>query len=296
MSAVREERKEIFADTQRLYLSNARLVESIENSQRQQSVIPAEEAVFPEELQRYDTPAKVVVSKKRSLEAAMEYKGSRVCVLNFASATNPGGGVENGSSAQEEAICRCSTLFPCIAAEEIREQFHQKHRTLLKKEALDACYNNDCIYTPDVTVFKTDTELPELMSEEKWFQIDVISCAAPNLRKKPSNAMNPDSGNKAVSLDAEQLLDLHMKRIGRVLEIAGKKKEEVLILGAFGCGAFQNPPEIVAEAMARVLEEYVYHFKTIEFAVYCSPQDTRNYDVFKKRLESFAVMQHSEKD
>ena len=37
----------------------------------------------------YDSAAKVVVTRNRSFEAAMQYIGQRVCVLNFASATNP---------------------------------------------------------------------------------------------------------------------------------------------------------------------------------------------------------------
>lgn len=60
---------------------------------------------------------------------------------------------------------------------------------------------------------------------------------------------------------------------------------EVVILGAFGCGAFSNPPEIVVEAMARVIPDYRYDFQTIEFVVYCSPGNTENYDVFKNRLK-----------
>ena len=59
----------------------------------------------------YDIPAKVIVSKKRSLEAASAYKDLNVCVHNFASASNPGGGVTRGANAQEECLCRCSSLF-----------------------------------------------------------------------------------------------------------------------------------------------------------------------------------------
>lgn len=62
-----------------------------------------------------------IVSGKRTLEASESYakQNERVCVLNFASATNPGGGVVRGSSGQEEAICRCSTLYHCPNTKEM---------------------------------------------------------------------------------------------------------------------------------------------------------------------------------
>lgn len=293
MKDLREQRKESFADTQQGYRSHARLVKSIQHSKQQQRVIAEEELLSLKESDRYDTAAKIVVSKKRSLEAALGYPDRKVCVLNFASATNAGGGVEKGLNAQEEAICRCSTLFPCIADAKIKEQFHHKHRTALRNGELNALYNDDCIYTPEVTVFKTDTDLPVWMSEENWYQVDVISCAAPNLRSKPSNAMNPDSG-KQVWIEPEALWRLHQKRIRRVLEIARFYQAEIVILGAFGCGVFQNPPELVADAMAEVVGEYEKDFEGIEFAVYCNSQDRKNYEVFRQRLERYPVKQTME--
>lgn len=283
----REERKAIFNNTRKLYESNEKLIESVKNSKERQSVIEESDNISVAVHGLYDYPAKVVVSKKRSLEASMGYSDQKTCVLNFASASNPGGGVENGSNAQEEAICRCSTLFSCISDDKIVNQFHSKHRTELKAGHMTALYNDDCIYTPDVLVFKTDMELPRLMPEKEWYKIDVISCAAPNLRSKPSNAMNPNSG-KAVSINSSELLNLHIKRMKRILDIAKVNNEEVMILGAFGCGAFQNSPEIVAEAMARVIREYLYDFKAIEFAVYCSPNNTKNYDVFNRRFSQIS--------
>ena len=45
---------------------------------------------------RFTDEAKIVVSTKRTFEAAAGYAGQKVAVHNFASATNPGGGVTRG--------------------------------------------------------------------------------------------------------------------------------------------------------------------------------------------------------
>ena len=63
-----------------------------------------------------------------------------------------------------------------------------------------------------------------------------------------------------------------------------RKGNEAVILGAFGCGAFRNPPAVVAQAMKTVVQECRKNFETIEFAVYCSPRDDANYRVFQSVL------------
>ena len=52
----------------------------------------------------------------------------------------------------------------------------------------------------------------------------------------------------------------------------------------FGCGAFRNPPAVVAQAMKTVVQEYRMRFETIEFAVYCPTQYDTNYRVFQQIL------------
>lgn len=281
----RTRNREVFSDTEKMCNTNAVLKEIIGQSNEGQYVLWEEEELAGSDAHKYAAPANIVVSGKRSLEAAAAYIGQRTLVHNFASATNPGGGVAKGSNAQEEAICRCSTLYFNISVGEVMQKFHYRHRQMLWGNQLDATYNDDCIYTPDVCVFKSDTANPELLPQTKWYSVDVITCAAPNLREKPSNSMNPDSGDKQIHLSDRELLELHVKRVSRILAIAKKENAEVVILGAFGCGAFSNPPGVVAEAMARVVQEYRYDFRTIEFAVYCSPKDTENYDVFSRRME-----------
>ena len=280
--AGREDNVRIFEDSMKLCKKNERLKESIKNSTLGQEMydvtFKVENGTTGEKsLTRYEKPAEVIVSKKRTLEAAKVFSGKKVCVLNFASATNPGGGVTRGSTAQEECICRCSTLYPLINEKKMWDMFYGPHRKLN-----NPLYNDDCIYTPNVTVFKSDTASPSLLKEREWYDVNVITCAAPNLRKRPSNMMNPHAGSAPVKITDKELKELHIKRGRKILQIAAAQGNEVVILGAFGCGAFENSPMVVAESYKELVEEFRYQFETIEFAVYCPPNKPLNYDVFKR--------------
>ena len=85
---------------------------------------------------------------------------------------------------------------------------------------------------------------------------------------------------KAARITDDELLAIHEKRFTRILDIALTNNNDVVILGAFGCGAFENNPGVVAAAAKNVVEKYIHAFRVIEFVVYCSPRDSNNYDVF----------------
>lgn len=268
----RDENVKIFQDTEKRVKEDLGLQEAVERSVAEQVLIPEMMEVIdlmPEAVQnldRYEQDAEIIVSKKRSYEAAAGYSGERVCVHNFASATNPGGGVTKGSSAQEECLCRCSTLYFCLNTKEMWAGFYSPHRYMQ-----DPIHNDDCIYTPGVIVFKSDTAAPAPLPEKDWYSVNVITCAAPNLRLLPANGMNPGDGNNAVKMTRAQQQALHEKRLTRILDVAVAGGNEVVILGAFGCGAFENDPEAVAAAFSHVIARYRRCFKTIELAIYCSP-------------------------
>ena len=75
-----------------------------------------------------------------------------------------------------------------------------------------------------------------------------------------------------------------MERGRRIIESAVKNGAKILVLGAFGCGAFQNDPCIVAKAYKELMIWYAHYFEQIEFAVYCTDAKERNYKVFKTIL------------
>ena len=205
-----------------------------------------------------------------------------MAVDNFASASNPGGGVTKGANAQEECLCRCSGLYFCLNTPAMWDGFYKPHR-----DAHDPIHNDDIIYTPGVTVFKTDTATPQLLPESEWYDVDIITCAAPNLRNQPSNQYNSGDGNRQVKMKDNELLVLHEKKLRRILEVALSEGCETIILGAFGCGAFQNNPEVVALANRNVIKDYLHAFKNIEFAVYCPPHDDSNFKIFERVLKVY---------
>ncbi|MBE5872644.1 MAG: TIGR02452 family protein [Lachnospiraceae bacterium] len=90
--------------------------------------------------------------------------------------------------------------------------------------------------------------------------------------------------NGGTYMNNAELFGYHVKRAMHMLTCAAAKGADILVLGAFGCGAFQNDPEVVVRAYKTVLQEFPGVFKQIEFAIYCPASGSRNYDAFSKTL------------
>lgn len=277
--STREQRKEIFFDTREWYEHDPDLVASIVNAKAGTKVYMANEYPDFEPEATYET--EVVVSKKRSFQAAMDLHhldGTlKIAVLNFANAFHPGGGVEQGSSAQEESLCRCSTLYPLLHCQYLEAKYYGYHKQLNDPKATDAL-----IYTPGVVICKTDTDLPERMKREEWAETSVITCAAPDLREFGN--MYAELNGTGSRMNSAELFGYHVRRGIHILTVAAAEGIDTLVLGAFGCGAFQNDPEVVARAYKTVLDEFEGVFRKIEFAVYCTPGHEENYEAFRRAL------------
>ena len=100
-------------------------------------------------------------------------------MLNFANPHYPGGGVHNGAMAQEECLCRSSNLYPCISNKNVFNDYYLYH-----KDMNHYFFSDRLIYTKSVTVFKDDSDVSQIMPKSEWFNIDVITCAAPYIAKR----------------------------------------------------------------------------------------------------------------
>ena len=271
---------DVFSDTQQFYTENAQLAAAVESSK--QCTILYEANDYPPLPEKNNRNCKIEVTKNKTFEAAIqnhkECPDARIAVLNFASAINPGGGVKHGSSAQEESLCRCSTLYPTLDRRFLWNKYYSVNRG-----ANNPLHTDACIWSPGIVICKSDTSVPSRLSPDEWVTIDVISCAAPNLRGDMGNIYNPEDA-RIICLSPEEQYQLHVNRAKHILHIAASHSIDTLILGAFGCGAFENDPYAVATAYRDVLPEFKEYFSKVEFAVYCRNSETENYTAFKNTI------------
>lgn len=215
---------------------------------------------------RTKTPIKVVPLDSFDCAEQLTLEGKQnITVLNMANSKYPGGGYLNGASAQEEALCRRSTLWLTI-----RRQRH-----------FHPIPDHGAIYSPDVLVLRvSDDEKCTLLHENQRWWTSVISVAAidgPRLTKE---------GDYANERDRESMKE----RMRTMLRVGAIEKRKNLVLGAFGCGAFANPPVSVARAYKDVLEEEEFgnRFEGIWFAV-IERGGTENHAVFKEILDGMEI-------
>ena len=270
----RKEKIRIIQETIRLCREHEQLRQKVQESIGAERIIWAQDSVPFNE--RLCEPAQLILSPKRTMEAARPYamQGKKVCVLNFASAVSPGGGVLQGYAAQEESLCRVSTLYPALRDQRV-QAFYRRHLEMVRQDGMGWKNTDDCIYTPGVYVIREDTSDCALMAEENWYPVRVITCAAPDLRFADLDRAET----------SEELLNIFVRRMRRIVAIAAQEENDVLILGAFGCGVFMNPPGVLVRALSHVLLDPtpprpMHCFRTIEFAVFSPCRNHPNYRAF----------------
>jgi len=218
------------------------------------------EVVLAQDKNTFDT--RIEVWNCSTIDALQNLAGSsKVGILNFASAKNPGGGFLGGASAQEESLARSSSLYAALSKDRSMYEYNRARTTLL--------YSDYLIYSPE-TIFWFDDEgnyLPELLIA------DVITSPAPN-----RGAILQNNRKDELAL----LPEVFKERIRQVLAIAYSKGCETLILGAWGCGVFRNEPADVAAYFEEVIRtHFSTAFKHIVFAVYDRSKDGANIQAFE---------------
>ena len=180
--------------------------------------------------------------------------GYHPAVLNMASRQNPGGGVQTGAGAQEENLFRRSNLFQSLFQ---FVPYAEKYGVRKSRFQYPLDRNYGGIYTPDATVFR-GTEQMGYPLLEKPFQMSFIAVAGIN---RPTLA-SPER-------IAPELVEPVKNKMRTIFRIGLLHHHDSLVLGAFGCGAFRNPPAHIARLFHEVMEEEEFKnkYKLLVFAI-----------------------------
>lgn len=199
------------------------------------------------------------------------YPPSRVGILNFASATKPGGGFKTGAQAQEESIARSSTLYPTLTTT-LTQTFYTTHA----RDRKDCFYTHAMIYSPGVIVFRDD--------DGRWvepFDVDVLTSAAVNAGVA-RDKLKGDSD--AIEGKIEKIM---RERMARILYLFEKQGVKDVVLGSFGTGVFRNNVNLVANIWADLLVETDARFRTsfdhVVFAILGKATFEEFESVFERR-------------
>ena len=212
-------------------------------------------------------------------------QGYNPALLNMASLYHPGGGVLQGSGAQEEELCRRSTLaislyqfsLPGGRYGDLADMVRVKRRA--ERYPMDNTYGG--IYSPDITFFRGTQEEGYALLDET-FKAAVISVAS--LNYNPKHGHNTLDNGNIPEADKPVLKE----KIRTILRIGALKGHDSLVLGALGCGAFCTPPAQMARLFHEVLDEKEFdgRFSKIVFAIIDGPS-SNNFKPFLKEFQGF---------
>lgn len=214
------------------------------------------------DIKKENQNAKISMYNQDTCECAKRFiHDGYTSILNFASAMNVGGGFLRGAKAQEETICRNSTLYASINSDDARE-YYTFNRANKDKYPM---YSDYAIFSPHVEVFR-DSKSNLL---DKPYTISVITSPAVNVFK-------------AHGCTKDMIYNCMLNRAEYIFKIAISNHVDNLVLGAWGCGVFGNNPYDVAKIFKYLLLDkgYIKNFKNVSFAIY--DRHGNNFDAFNR--------------
>ena len=229
-----------------------------------------------------NVPTKVRVVNADTLDAALSLASSSlfvdplpVCILNMANAYHGGGGWLKGAMAQEEAICYRSSL-----------SFTLKNRFY-------PIPDRGGIYSPSVVVVRKNVDAGHgLLDLSKPDELPVVSVVSVAAIRDPQVE---DAGGGMLRYKMAKDREIMMGKMRVVLRIAAYNRHRKIVLGALGCGAFNNPNEEVAACWKEVLQESEFAGGWWEDIVFAVLDDgggvngSGNFGVFHRALDGMSV-------
>ena len=160
----------------------------------------------------------------------------------MASRNSPGGGYIAGSGAQEENLHRRTSLFHCL--EDPYRLDSQRNWSYPLPEFGGA-------YSPNVPTFRSAESKGYAFLPEVEF-LSFVSVAA------YSNPSTHTPSNSKEELLTSKVAQDTKRKIKAIFSIALEYGHDAIVLSAFGCGAYRNPPAHMARLFSEVIKQEKY--------------------------------------
>jgi len=219
------------------------------------------------------------VEAMRTLKEQKILQDQKAVVLVFGDSSRPGGQVENGTNAQEEAVTRRGDLKTHLESKISTYYIHNAGYNKKGKTPDERLGTTRILYTPGVRLFPNATDT---------IYVNAIVASAPDLNpKRYGNACRGDLTNPWYRT-SPNTVNRMANIIKGIVAVAGMTGNDIPILGAFGCGSFGNDARTVAEQFALKLKGAP--FERVVFAI---PPDTQttidfqggsNFNIFRDIL------------
>lgn len=201
----------------------------------------------------------------------MQDEGYNPAVMNLADAYTACGWYKKGSKAQEEGLCRATTLSRSLFQFFVPKSGKKNRYTVeanitLKDVAYPMDMNFGGIYSPGVTVFRNTADLYSLLEEKDSYKVGIISVAALDFNEKHGKNLEYQSELGGFTPEG---LEIMRNKIRTIYRLALSNRHDSLVAGAFGCGAFRLPCDVVADLFNEILQEdeFKNKFSKITFAI-----------------------------
>ncbi len=190
----------------------------------------------------------VACSRLCAQEQRKKKSAPSVACLNFASAISPGGMFLDGTNTQEDCLARSSALYAALASKKGSPMYEYNRAHQNRDRGL---HSDAMIYSPDVPVFRDDDG-----NLHEPYRVSFITAPAVD---RTLCAGVPEAEVQAAM----------QQRARKILTIAVNNGVRHLVLGAWGCGIFDNSGADVARLFSELLAQDDFHnrFVSVTFPI-----------------------------
>jgi len=186
--------------------------------------------------------SKIVIMNEMTVESIPKLynlhiiaRDSNVGVLDYGNYCSGSGHVGTGCGAQEEDISVKSNLYGRLMDIGITVKYYLGNQRELNSDS-NSTSGTRILYCENVQFFSNNAIYP----------VGLIVAAAPKIGRIDGNGFVINAND---SCYAQRIEDLSRG----IFATSRVNHNNVLVLGALGCGAFNNPPELVAQTMKKLL-------------------------------------------